>query len=34
MAPPLGFGGSEYQMQWLSNAGIITEHEMLAGNEK
>lgn len=24
MAPPLGVGGSVYQMQWLSNAGIIT----------
>lgn len=24
MAPPLGVGGSAYQMQWLSNAGIIT----------
>ena len=23
MAPPLGFGGSKYRIQWLSNAGII-----------
>ena len=23
MAPPLGFGGSEYRIQWLSIAGII-----------
>jgi hypothetical protein len=23
MAPPLGFGGSAYRIQWLSNAGII-----------
>ena len=23
MAPPLGFGGSEYRIQWLSNVGII-----------
>ena len=24
MAHPLRFGGSEYRIQWLSNAGIIT----------
>ena len=24
MAPPLGFGGSKYRIQWLSNAGIIS----------
>ena len=23
MAPPLGFGGSEYRIQWLLNARII-----------